>query len=260
MNTQTNDKQNITTAKKVPFSVVEAYKTIRTNLLFILAQSNRKCITISSAGPEEGKSTTAVNVAIAFSQLGIKVLLMDADLRKPTIHKKMKLSNKTGLSSVLAGFANVEESVTSVNKSLDVLTSGPIPPNPSEMLTSDTMKVLIDDLQEEYDYIILDTPPINIVSDALVVAPITSGLVMIVKENLTTYEDIKKAMTAIELTNVKLLGSVINDAGAYANYNYKKYGRYGKYKRYGRYGKYYSYKYGSYGRYGYSYGENTNDN
>lgn len=247
---KSEENQATAPAKKVPFSVVEAYKTIRTNLLFMLAQSNRKCITISSAGPEEGKSTTAVNVAIAFSQLGIKVLLIDADLRKPTIHKKMKLANKVGLSSALAGFVTIDEALNPINKSLDVLTSGPIPPNPSEMLSSDAMKVLLDDLQEKYDYIILDTPPINIVSDALVVAPITSGLIFVVKENLTVYEEIKKALTAIELTNVKLLGAVINDAGAYENNNYNKYSRYGKY---------YNYKYRRYGKYDYTDGEN-NDN
>lgn len=245
------------TGKKVPFSVVEAYKTIRTNLLFMLAQDNRKCITISSSIPEEGKSTTVVNIAIAFSQLGIKVLLIDGDLRKPTIHKKMKLENTKGLSSVLAGFSPFEETVISVNKSLDVLTAGPIPPNPSEMLSSNRADALLESLQEKYDYVIIDTPPINVVSDALVLAPKTSGLILIVRENFTIYSDIKRALSAIEIANIRLLGTVINDAGAYEGKGYRS-GKYYKnrfYKRYykyggsyGRYGKYYS----SYDEYGYS--------
>lgn len=239
-NPAVEENEKVSVEKRVPFSVVEAYKTIRTNLLFVLAQSNRKCVTFSSAGPAEGKSTTSVNVAIAFSQLGIKVLLIDGDLRKPTVYKKMKLSNKVGLSSVLAGFSTFDNAVISVNKSLDVLTSGPLPPNPSEILSSSAMEILLDDLEEKYDYIIIDTPPINIVSDALVVAQKTSGIVMVVKENFTTYEDVKKALSAIELTNVKLLGSVINDAGAYETKNYNKYGKNNSYRNRKKYGRYYS--------------------
>lgn len=152
----------------VPFSVVEAYKMIRTNMMFVLSDSENKRVVISSALPNEGKTITAINLAIAFSQTGKKVLLIDADLRRPTVYQRLKINNNKGLSSILVGFCSLREAVRNISPNFDVLTSGAIPPNPSELLGGNNMSLLLDGLKDYYDYIIIDTPPINMVSDALV--------------------------------------------------------------------------------------------
>ncbi len=227
--------------KHVPFAVVEAYKTIRTNLTFLLSSGKKKIVTITSPNAGEGKSTTAVNMAIAFAQLGEKVLLIDADMRKASIHKKLKLENKLGLSNVLAGLCKREEAITAVSANLEVITSGQIPPNPSELLGSQSFKDLLDSLESEYSYIIIDTPPINVVADALLVAPLTAGLVIVVRDEFTPREAINQAISAAEFANINILGAIMNGANPKGKrrYNYRKYGNY-KYKKYYRY----SYGYG----------------
>jgi capsular exopolysaccharide synthesis family protein len=210
--------------KDAPFAVVEAYKNIRTNMMFALSSCENKRVVISSAMLSEGKSITSINVGIAFSQLGHKVLLIDGDMRKPTVYKKLKLNNSKGLSSILVGFCKLREAVKNVYPNFDVLTSGPIPPNPSELLGSDNMSTLLDGLKDYYDYIIIDTPPINIVVDALVLTPKTDGLVLVVQEGKTTHDQFKKALGSIEFAGVKLLGSIVNgdrpEGGKYG-YSYK---------------------------------------
>lgn len=198
--------------KSVPFAVVEAYKTIRSNLLFLLSQNENKAIAISSSLKGEGKSTTSVNIAIALSQLNSKVMLIDCDLRKATIHKKLKIKNSIGITSVLANFCSLEEAVIEINPYLSVLTSGPIPPNAAELLSSKRMDDVLAKLNQEYDYIIIDTPPINVVSDALVVAAKTNGLIMVVKDNYIDRTDFDKALSSIEFAGVRVLGAVLNSA------------------------------------------------
>jgi len=233
--TDFESQTQLTQSKTIPFAVVEAYKTIRTNLMFTLSQKGTKCIVFSSSMPSEGKSTSTVNVAIAFSQMGHKTLVVDCDLRKPSLHKKLRVSNTKGLSSVLVGFCDVSEAVTNINPCLDVLTAGPTPPNPSELLGSDNLGSLIDMLKQYYEYILIDSPPINVVSDALVVAPKTDGMVMIVHDYVTTHEQIRKAFSSIELAGINLLGVILNGAvepkGSYKKKDYQKKG----YKGYGNY-------------------------
>lgn len=217
-------KTDSTLNRKASFAVVESYKTIRTNLMFLLSQSQNKRLIISSAVVGEGKSTTAINVAIAFSQLGSRVLLIDADMRKPTVHKKLKIQNNKGLSSLLVGFCDTNEAIISINPNLDVLTAGSTPPNPSELLGSTSMIQLLDSLNEFYEYIIIDTPPVNIVSDALVLAPNTDGVVLVVQNATTTHEQFQKALSSIEFANAKLLGAILNDSkGSRKNYKYGYY-------------------------------------
>lgn len=207
--------------KSVPFAVVEAYKTIRTNLLFLLSQSDKKIITVSSSLKGEGKSTTSVNLAIALSQLGGNVLLVDCDLRKATIHKKLKIKNAVGITSVLAGFCELSEAITSINPSLSVLTSGPIPPNAAELLSSKKLDETLDSLSEKYDYIIIDTPPVNVVSDALMIAAKSTGLIMVVKDNYIDHTDFERALSSIELAGVRPLGVILNSANEQKSKSYR---------------------------------------
>lgn len=232
---------NVNETKRVPFAVVEAYKTIRTNLTFLLSSSESKAIAITSPGASEGKSTTSVNMAIAFSQLGDKVLLIDADMRRSSLHKKLKIENKIGLSNVLAGFNKFEESVTAISESLDVITAGQVPPNPSELLGSARFKELMELASQKYSYVIVDTPPVDVVSDALVIAPSTAGLVLVARDRYTPTDAIGHAISAAEFAGINILGAVINGANPKSNgrYSYHKYGR--GYRKYGKYG----YGYGS---------------
>lgn len=207
--------------KQTPFTVSEAYKSIRSNLSFVFPDSSHKVFAISSANPSEGKSTTSVNTAIAFSQLNRKVLLIDADLRKPTICKVLKLSNAVGLSGVLAKICSLNDAVQKIDTNLHVLGSGQIPPNPSELLSSANMDELLAVLTKHYDYIIIDTPPINLVSDFAAIATKTDGIVIVVKANQTRHDEFKKAVTKVKLSHSKILGVVINgveETGKYYSY------------------------------------------
>lgn len=259
---KTAEKQPV--QKKVPFAVVESYKTIRTNLMFLLDHSTgNNVITITSANVSEGKSTTSVNLAVAFSQLENKVLIIDADMRRSSVHKKLKLENDAGLSNILAGFVSFKDTVKKVNENFHVLTAGQIPPNPSELLGGKKFETLLEELKKEYAYILIDTPPVNVVSDALVIAPHTDGMLIVVRDRYTPTHTIKRAIENARFANVKILGAVMNGADLKANgrYTYRKYYYRKNYSRYGYGGYGYGYGYGSYGgynSYGYGYGHRRN--
>ena len=196
--------------KKIPFAVVESYKAIRTNLSFLLASAKSNVVAVTSPNSGEGKSTTAANMAIAFSQLGERVLLIDADMRRASLHKKLRTDNADGLSNVLAGMAKIDDCIKQVNENFFFLPSGRIPPNPSELLGSAEFEALIKKVSPAYGCIIIDTPPINVVSDTLVVAPHTAGIVMVVRDGITQNDDIKHVIDSAEFANIKILGAVIN--------------------------------------------------
>ncbi|MEE0928938.1 MAG: CpsD/CapB family tyrosine-protein kinase [Acutalibacteraceae bacterium] len=208
------------TAADIQFAVAESYKSIRTNLQFLFS-SNPGCkiIAISSPQAGEGKSTNAINLAIAFSQLGKKVLLIDADLRRPSLYKKLRIANTDGLSGILAGFATVEDNIVTVNNSFDTLPSGAIPPNPSELLSSASFQRLLASMRLIYDYIIIDTPPAGIVSDALSIANETDGLLLVVKEKSTTHADLQKVLDNISLAGVRILGAILNSSVSESQYS-----------------------------------------
>lgn len=224
----------------VSFTVAEAYKTIRTNIKFLLNKKTGNIFTVSGSDVGEGKSTTAINIAVAFSQLGEKVLLIDADLRRSSVHKKLHLENKTGLSELLADFTDFDSCVQSAGANLDVLASGHTAPNPSELLGSARFKSLLEDLGKIYKYIIIDTPPIGIVSDPLVVASNTDGVVLVARCGYTVNDMLKQSIEAIEFAKVKVLGIVLNasDIKNSTKYSKRKYSYRKKYYRYYR-------KYGS---------------
>ncbi|MBR2337906.1 MAG: CpsD/CapB family tyrosine-protein kinase [Clostridia bacterium] len=220
------------------FQIVEAYKAIRTNLLFALATANSKVVIISSAEPNAGKSTAASNLAITMAQTGARVLLIDADMRKPSQHKVFRLKKANGLSMILSGLMTYEECVCrEVAKGLDLITCGTLPPNPSELLGSEAMGNFLSEMQEHYDYIFVDTPPLCVVSDALVLSDKAAGIVLVCRQRQTTYEELQHAVDNVKDVQGNLLGAVITDM--------KENGRtYGKYDRY-KYYKSYDYSYTS---------------
>lgn len=211
--------------ENVPFSVIENYKLVRTNIMFSLSTSEKKIFAVSSASPSEGKSTSTANIAIAFAQMENKVLLIDADMRKSVIHKMFSIENKSGLSTVIGQMTTFDEAVQkNIIDNLDILTTGPTAPNPSELLASENFEKLIENLSEKYDYIIIDTPPINVVSDALTIKNSIAGLMLVLKYAHTTYNDVENCMKKIEVADMNTLGFILNDinakkGGAY----YKKY-------------------------------------
>ncbi len=232
-----NVVMNISESRHVPFAVVEAYKTIRTNLTFLLSGSEAKVFGITSPEAGEGKSTTAINMAIAFSQLGDKVLLIDADMRRSSVHKKIKIENNGGLSGILAGFHKYEEVINHISDTFDVITAGQVPPNPSELLGSARFKELVEEVGKKYSYVIIDTPPVDVVTDALVIAPQTSGLVLVVKDQVTPTDAIKRTIEAANFADINILGAIMNGANPKSGrrYGYRKYGKYG-YRKYSKYG------------------------
>lgn len=217
---------------ETPFRVAEAYRTIRTNLLFALAAKKGKIVVISSALSEEGKSTTCSNLAIAMAQTEASVLLIDADLRKPTQYQIFRKSNKKGLSSLLVGFDSLDKVLhKKVELNLDLIPSGPIPPNPSELLSSENMTILLQELAKHYDYIFIDAPPINIVTDPIILARKTDGIVLVARQGQSTYDELNKAVGALEFAQATILGIVINDVKEDSGYGRYKY----KYKKYEKY-------------------------
>lgn len=220
--------------QKTPFSVVEAYKSIRVHLLSHLSSINGKTVVISSPFASDGKSTTAINIAITLSHLSKKVLIIDADSRRSTIHKKLKITNELGCTDVITGEAKLKDVVKSHNSYLDVLTSGSITANPSELFVSSGFDVLLAEARDIYDYVIIDTPPINIVSDTLVIAQKCDSLVIVARANITTYEAFKNSLETAKSLDINIMGAVLNgidnQQNKYYRYKYNKH-----YKKYGYY-------------------------
>lgn len=213
------------------FAIVEGYKIARTNLVFSLSATESKVVVVTSWSKGEGKSTATANLAISFSKMGKKVLLIDCDLRRPNLHNLLRLQNVSGLSEVLGKFKTFDEVVNrDVLPCMDVLTSGSIPPNPSELLASANFENMMHELDRVYDYIIVDTPPIGIVTDSLILKDYISGYVIVVREKVTTHGDIEKTMQNIHLADSKVLG-FLKVGCSITEKKYSK-GKYGYYKYY----------------------------
>lgn len=245
------------------FAITEAYKSARTNIIFSLSGTGNGCkkVIVTSANPGEGKTTTCLNIAITFAQTGAKVLVIDADLRKPRIYRHLGLERKNGLSDVLCGLIDISTAIHHCSaQNIDCITSGQIPPNPAELLSSKEMGIVLDTLSQNYDYIFIDTPPVTMVTEAAAMAKFVHGVIVVARQNYTIHEMVAKAREALEFADAKILGFILNDV----NPNGYGYGRLYSY-RYGyryRYGGYkYGYKYGGYGYggYGYSYGDKKSE-
>jgi capsular exopolysaccharide synthesis family protein len=213
---------------KTPFAIVESYKNLRTNLVSILNKKDAKILAISSPNASEGKSTTSLNIAITLSQLNKKVVILDTDSRKPSIHKKAKLSNEKGCMDILLGNETIESVAVEYNGYLDIITSGAKVKNPSELFSSPDFDKLLEDLSDRYDYVILDTPPINVVSDSLIVIQKSDAFVMVVRAGSTKYEAFEYAYDSLKVLGIELEGVIINGSGSKGGY-YSR-GKYGNYR------------------------------
>lgn len=180
---------------------------------------------VTSSGPGEGKSMTTANLAVVYAQQGKKVLLIDADLRKPTVHYTFRLDNLRGLSNILIGEMRLEDATVSSDiDNLDIVTCGPIPPNPSELLGSRMMGTLLEQALTLYDMVIFDTPPVLAVTDAQILANIVDGALLVVRSAETEYEEAIKAKEALQPAKGKLLGVILNDREKGDTNNYYYYG------------------------------------
>lgn len=216
-------------SSKTEFSAAEAYKTLRTNVMFSLPKSDKaKIIAVSSACPGEGKTTTSINLAISFSQIGAKTLVIDCDMRKSRVHRYLNIENKSGVSNILCGFSTVEEAINvNVKSNLDVITGGEFSTNPSELLVSSKFGEMLSELSEKYDYIIIDTPPMLVVTDAVIVAKEANGMVIVSKRGIITYKMMDRVKAMIDQSGIKVIGSIFIGDGekktSYKNeYRYMK--------------------------------------
>ncbi|MEI2362893.1 CpsD/CapB family tyrosine-protein kinase [Priestia megaterium] len=192
--------------------VAEQYRTIRTNIQFSGTDEEIKSLLLTSSGPSEGKSTTAANLATVYAQQGLNVLLIDGDLRKPTAHYTFRLENHTGLTNVLTRQSSLGQAVQSTEvPNLYVLTSGPIPPNPSELLASKQMGEVLGEMKERFDMVIFDTPPILAVADAQILANQVDASLLIVSSAKTEKDAALKAKDLLTQAKSKLLGAVLNN-------------------------------------------------
>lgn len=191
-------------------SFAEDYKVLRTSLLLASAEKPPKTVLITSTGPDEGKTVTAINLASAIAQSEYTVLLIDADLRKPRIHKVFSLNNDKGLSTYLAGASDMNIIQEGPLSNFSIIPSGPLPPNPSELLGSKRMKELIETLKDKYDVIIIDSPPVLTVSDSMILGRIVDGLLLVTRGGKTTYELAGRAIKSLTDMKENLLGVVIN--------------------------------------------------
>ena len=219
-----------------PFVVKEAYNSIRTNLLF--TQQGEKCpiFVVTSPTANNGKTINSINLAVSFAQIGKRTLLIDADMRNPTVHRMFSVPSKNGLSEILAGLTdNISVTKTEI-ENLSILTAGKIPPNPAELLASPRMDKLLEFVRDRYDCVFIDTPPINLVTDCTVFAGKTTGYILIVKTDTTDIHDLKTSVANLNQIDAEILGFIINDV----NSKKKKY-----YSYYKRYSYKYRYNYGN---------------
>ncbi len=222
------EKLDLITVRNPNSAQAEAYRTLRTNIQYSSIDKKAQVVCITSAGPGEGKSTVSSNLAIVMAESGKKTLLIDCDLRKPTVHKGFSVSNSTGLSDLLAGKAVFEKAVQESGiESLQVLTSGTKPPNPSELLASSKMKKFITALRTMYDFIIIDTPPVLLVTDAQLLSECSDGYLLVLASGQVDKEAAAKAQKLLEKVNAKILGAVLNKfdsaKGGYYGYYGKSY-------------------------------------
>ena len=231
--------QVVVKQEKSGYQIVEAYKSLRTNLEFLSSAGNCKTILITSSVPEEGKTNVAVNLAMTIAASGKRVVLVDCDLRKATISRYLRIPrNHAGLTNVITSKdegALAAALVRVKDSGITVLAAGTIPPNPSELLSSDRMKGFVESCADYYDYVIIDTPPINTVADAQIISTFVDGVVLVARSGNTTADELNAATAAVRRAGGNLCGVVLNGL----NMKSVKYAS--KYKYGDKYGYRYSY-------------------
>jgi capsular exopolysaccharide synthesis family protein len=205
-------------------AAAEAFRTLRTSLMFSLVDSPPKAILLTSAGKEEGKSTTCANLAVTLAQAQKNVLVVDCDLRRPTVHKIFGLRNFEGMTDVLTGEREAHDVVQTPLKNLNVITVGPLPPNPTELLSSRRFAGFLELVRESYDYVLVDAPPIGLVSDPTIVATQADGVLLVLNSQKARKKEVRQAVRSLEAVGARVLGTVINNArpprGDYYRYGY----------------------------------------
>ena len=210
--------------EKAPKSIdAEAYRSLRSNIEYSSFDDEYRAIVVTSSVPGEGKSTTSGNLALSLAQSGNKVLLVDCDMRIPSIHKKFIISNISGTAELLLRKESFEDVANCYNENLTIITAGKIPPNPSEMLSSRAMAAFIKEMKNEFKYIILDTPPLQAVTDAQVLSTKSDGVLLVVRAGSTKREMVLNSVDLIKKVHGKIIGTVLNGVENKKN-NYYYYG------------------------------------
>ncbi|RSD27256.1 CpsD/CapB family tyrosine-protein kinase [Mesobacillus subterraneus] len=205
-------RRKLISAQNSKSPITEQYRTLRTNLHFTSIDKELKTLMVTSTGPSEGKSTTAANLAVVFAQQGKNVLLVDADLRKPTVHYTFNLTNTSGLTSILTRQLSLDEAIVeSKISSLYLLPSGPIPPNPAELMASGTMEQFLENASREFDLVIFDTPPVMAVTDSQILSNKCDGTILVVSCGKTLTEEAIKAKELLVSAKANVLGVVLNN-------------------------------------------------
>ena len=215
------DPKKMLLSEDSSFPVREAYKSLRTNVMFTLPGGGSKCIGVVSANRGEGKSTVAINLAISISQANKKVIVVDCDMRLPTIAAKIGINGKPGLSNYLAGNEDVQSSLIQhvEEYGIDVLASGDIPPDPTPLLISEQMNGLVKLLKDYYDYVILDFPPVTVVTDAVIMSGTVDGYLVVVRHGLSEFQKLKETFRQMDFSDAKVLGVVYNGKGNRSHYS-----------------------------------------
>jgi capsular exopolysaccharide synthesis family protein len=216
--------------------MAESYRALRTSLLLSNLGAPPKVIMVTSALPQEGKTTTSINTAVVLAQKGVRVLLIDADLRRPSIHKTLGMGPHSGLSNVLTGSTTLEQAIsdTTILPNLFVLPAGTPPPNPAELLASSNMRDVLNQLREQFDHIVIDTPPSLSVTDAVVLSPRADAVVLVIRSGQTTKQALRRSRDILMQVNAKVVGVLLNavDLSSPDYYYYYEYrGKYASYYR-----------------------------
>lgn len=197
---------------KLPKSITaESYRSLRTNIQYSSIDKHVKTLVVTSSNAGEGKSTVAGNLAYTFFQSGKRVLIIDCDLRKPSLHRKFNVSNEVGLTDVLVGTSELNKVMKKIDDNLYLLTTGTLPPNPAEIIGSNTMENFLDECKINFDYIILDTPPILPVTDSKLLAIKADATVLVVRSEISKLKHVSQAFKELGKVNANVIGTILND-------------------------------------------------